>query len=76
VGWSVYAKSIMYPVNAALTQPVGAVIIIFLERVVNITGIDPVDIHLIGHSLGVHVVGYCGIHFKLEKIGRNTGKHF
>jgi len=66
----------MYPKPASLTQAVGAVVAMFLERVVNVTGINPADIHLIGHSLGAHVVGSCGSHFKLGKIGRITGKHF
>lgn len=57
-----------------MTASVGYVISEFLDRLVELTGINPSNIHLIGHSLGAHVVGSCGYHFKSGKIGRITGE--
>jgi len=76
VDWSSIAEDPKYPVPAALTKAVGSAIANFLDRLVDVTGIDPLHIHLIGHSLGAHVVGSCGFHFKSGKIGRITGEHF
>ncbi|KAE9538554.1 hypothetical protein AGLY_005653 [Aphis glycines] len=73
VDWSSIAEDPNYPVPAALTKAVGSAIAKFLDRLVDVTGIDPLHIHLIGHSLGAHVVGSCGFHFKSGKIGRITG---
>ncbi|XP_025208457.1 pancreatic triacylglycerol lipase-like [Melanaphis sacchari] len=62
-----------FPMSAALALAVGSAVAVFLENVVNQTGIAPSDIHLIGHNLGVHVVGRCGFRFQKGKIGRITG---
>jgi len=76
VDWSRIADDPKYPVPAYLTRVVGSAIAAFLDRLVDATGIKPSDIHLIGHSLGAHVVGSCGSNFKSGKIGRITGKNF
>ena len=34
-------------------------------------GVDPEDVHLIGHSLGAHIVGYAGE--RIKGLGRITG---
>ncbi|XP_060851334.1 pancreatic triacylglycerol lipase-like [Rhopalosiphum padi] len=73
VDWSCIADDPKYPVPAVLTKAVGSAIANFLDHLVDVTGIDSSDIHLIGHSLGAHVVGSCGYHFKSGKIGRITG---
>ncbi|CAI6349237.1 unnamed protein product [Macrosiphum euphorbiae] len=73
VDWSSIADDPMYPVPASLTRAVGSAIAAFLDRLVDSTGINPSDIHLIGHSLGAHVVGSCGSNFKSGIIGRITG---
>lgn len=75
VDWSSIADDPMYPVPATLTRAVGSAIAAFLDRLVDSTGINPSDIHLIGHSLGAHVVGSCGSNFKSGIIGRITGEH-
>lgn len=76
VDWSSVADDPEYPVPACLTRAVGSAIAVFLDRLVDATGIKPSDIHLIGHSLGAHVVGSCGSSLKSGKIGRITGEHF
>jgi len=76
VDWSIIALDPHYPKPAALTVAVGMVIATFLERVVNVTGISLDDIHLIGYSLGAHVVGSCGSNLKLGKVARITGEYF
>lgn len=75
VDWSSIANDCNYPVAASLTSAVGSAIARFLDRLIGVTGTKPSDIHLIGHSLGAHVVGSCGSYFKSGIIGRITGKH-
>jgi len=75
VDWSNIAKSIIYPKPAIMTAPVGHVVAEFLDRMVAHTGTQASDIHLIGHSLGAHIMGSCGSNFKSGKIGRITGEH-
>jgi len=76
VDWSNIADDPVYPVPACLTRAVGSAIAAFLDRLVYAARINPSDIHLIGHSLGAHVVGSCGSSFKSGKIGRITGEPF
>jgi hypothetical protein len=74
VDWSHIAEDIIYSTPAILTLSVGKLIAEFFERLIAHTGTHPSDIHLIGHSLGAHVMGSCGSNFKSEKIGRITGE--
>ncbi|XP_025199738.1 lipase member H-B-like [Melanaphis sacchari] len=73
VDWSHIAEDIIYSRPAVLTLSVGYVIAEFFENLVAHTGTHPSDIHLLGHSLGAHVMGSCGYYFKSGKIGRITG---
>jgi len=53
---------------------VGKSIAKLLKNFVSLGMTRPSDIHLIGHSLGAHVMGACGNAFENpEKIGRITG---
>ncbi|KAL5239621.1 hypothetical protein ACI65C_007031 [Semiaphis heraclei] len=73
VDWSKIADNILYHKPAILTASVGNVIAEFLDNMVAYTGTQASDIHLIGHSLGAHVMGSCGSNLKSGKIGRITG---
>lgn len=75
VDWSSIAKDINYAVPAELTLSVGSKIAEFLDRLIDHTKTNASDIHLIGHSLGAHVMGSCGLHLKSGKIGRITGEY-
>lgn len=75
VDWSSFANDVNYPEPAILTASIGYAIAKFLDRLVKITSINASDIHLIGHSLGAHVLGICGSYFKNGKIGRITGEY-
>ncbi|XP_025208503.1 pancreatic triacylglycerol lipase-like [Melanaphis sacchari] len=73
VDWSSFASNSEYAYSAALALTVGTGVAVFLENVVNLTGILPADIHLIGYNLGAHVVGRCAYRFGMWKFGRLTG---
>lgn len=63
-----------YEESAVDTDAVGSTLAQFLDQLVKYTGLKPTDIHLIGHSLGAHVVGSAGAHLKSGKVGRITGE--
>lgn len=71
--WSALSRDVSYFIPAYLTVRVGSIVARFLENIVNLGLIEPSDIHLIGHSLGAHVLGATGGSFTLGKIGRITG---
>ncbi|CAG2117044.1 unnamed protein product, partial [Medioppia subpectinata] len=59
--------------NAAFNcQIVGAMLSYFVRTLVSM-GVNVADIHLVGHSLGAHIVGFCGKNFTNPKIGRISG---
>lgn len=72
--WSKFAKCFFYPMPAIKTKLVGMALADFLDRLVRVTGIESADIHLIGFSLGAHVVGVAGTNTECGQIGRITGK--
>lgn len=74
VDWSRESQTLLYPIAAAWTKPIGEEIAKLLENIVQVNVIKPSDIHVIGHSLGAHVAGVCGYAFQLGKIGRITGE--
>jgi len=53
------------------TRVVGREISILVEWLVNFYDVDPVDVHLIGHSLGCHIAGYAGK--EIPSLGRISG---
>jgi pancreatic triacylglycerol lipase len=67
------SKLTNYLLAVANTRVVGAMIAVFIERLVNVTNAKPKEIHLIGYSLGAHVSGYAGERIMNPKIGRITG---
>ncbi|CAG2113539.1 unnamed protein product, partial [Medioppia subpectinata] len=59
--------------NAAFNcQIVGAMLSYFVRTLVSM-GVNVANIHLVGHSLGAHIVGFCGKNFTNPKIGRISG---
>ncbi|KAK7116539.1 pancreatic lipase-related protein 2-like [Littorina saxatilis] len=74
VDWKEGAKPPNYIRAAANTRVVGA----HIATLIKTLGVDPANVHLIGHSLGAHVAGYAGekfghSSFSRTKIGRITG---
>lgn len=59
-----------YNKAAAITSVMGAYLASFIQKLIDL-GIDPLSIHLIGHSLGAHITGYAGKRIR-PKIGRLT----
>lgn len=72
VDWKDIADNIFYPIPMRATTGVGEIYARFLNEMID-TGIDPKNIHLVGHSLGAHVSGYAAKGTKSAKIGRVTG---
>ena len=66
----------MYSQAAANTRLVGLEIAQLIESLVANAGARAEDFHVIGHSLGAHIAGYCGesvIERGLGKLGRISG---
>ncbi len=63
-----------YAQAASNTQVVGAEIAKLIKSLIEQTGANISDFHLIGHSLGAHVAGYAGE--RLDDLGRITGLVF
>ncbi|XP_054261495.1 inactive pancreatic lipase-related protein 1-like isoform X2 [Macrosteles quadrilineatus] len=60
-----------YTQATANTRLVGLEIAFFINHLKDKYGLDPADIHLIGHSLGAHTAGYAGQN--IVGLGRITG---
>nr|XP_046918405.1 pancreatic lipase-related protein 2-like isoform X1 [Dermatophagoides farinae] len=71
VGWPGGAKT-EYTQAVANTRVIGIMIGILIENLANKFNISFDSFHLIGHSLGGHVVGYAGKHLD-GRIGRISG---
>ncbi|XP_046396030.1 inactive pancreatic lipase-related protein 1-like [Ischnura elegans] len=63
----------MYWVVKNRTQEIGAYIAQMVEFLVSEGDLDLGRLHLMGHSLGAHVMGQAGKHMLSEKISRITG---
>ncbi|XP_046396857.1 lipase member H-like [Ischnura elegans] len=75
VDWSRIASSINYFVVKQQTIPVGGIVAEFVHFLQVWGGVDLGNIHLIGHSLGAHVMGIAAKTFRNQprKVGRITG---
>lgn len=62
--WSEIEKIKNYRKPAIQTDAFGLTVAQFLDQLFNHTGLKPADVHMIGHSLGAHVVGAVGAHIK------------
>ncbi|XP_063241618.1 inactive pancreatic lipase-related protein 1-like [Bacillus rossius redtenbacheri] len=72
VDWSRLASNIVYYYPASNTKPVGRRIA-DLVRTLEAAGAERRRTHLVGHSLGAHVVGYAGQALRPDKVARVTG---
>ena len=77
VDWKKGAKGPNYYRATANTRVVGAEVATMIMTL----GVDPGDVHLIGHSLGAHAAGFAGekfgyayYNFDSRKIARITGQ--
>ncbi|CAB3377364.1 pancreatic triacylglycerol lipase-like isoform X2 [Cloeon dipterum] len=61
----------LYTQATANTRLVGMELAYFLNHLISHFGLDPADVHMIGHSLGAHTAGYAGE--RVPGIGRITG---
>ena len=67
---------IRYWQSAMNTRVVGAQVKVLVSKLIRLNIIDVLNFHLVGHSLGAHVMGYAGKGFNLEndfKLPRITG---
>ena len=73
VDWSQGTASLIsYDKSAANTRVVGATIGNMVRALMNTVNLSPSQVHLIGHSLGAHTMGYAGDW--IQGIGRITGE--
>ncbi|CAG2114968.1 unnamed protein product [Medioppia subpectinata] len=72
VDWSKPAKAVDYFQSAYNTRAVGQMIGCVINRLAHDLGVNPQDIHLVGHSLGGHVVGFAGKTVTDPKVGHIT----
>ncbi|KNC31198.1 hypothetical protein FF38_14299 [Lucilia cuprina] len=72
INWRDQADNIYYLRPARYTVQVGRAVAKLIDLLVEEKGADPMRIHLIGHSLGSHIMGYAGSYTKY-RVGRITG---
>ncbi|XP_049303075.1 phospholipase A1 2 isoform X1 [Bactrocera dorsalis] len=73
INWSDQADNIYYLEPARYTVQVGKAVAKLIDLLVEDKGAESKDIHLIGHSLGAHIMGYAGSYTR-HRVGRITGK--
>ncbi|XP_011307696.1 phospholipase A1-like [Fopius arisanus] len=73
VDWEPLASSTFYLGPMQNTGKVGKQAGLFIDFLIQETGIRSVDIHFIGHSLGAHVAGNAAASTTHGKLGRVTG---
>lgn len=72
VDWSATASNIFYPWVANETKYIGARIASFLDGLNKWYNVTGEQVHLIGHSLGAHVMGIAAAQTKM-RVNRITG---
>ncbi|XP_030387260.1 pancreatic triacylglycerol lipase [Scaptodrosophila lebanonensis] len=72
INWKDQADNIYYLTPARYTVQVGRAVAKLIDLLVEEKGGDPNRIHLIGHSLGAHIMGYAGSYTKY-RVSRITG---
>lgn len=73
--WSAISDNPIYPIPMMTTPDVGKYYGTYLNYLVDEIGVDPLDIHLVGHSLGAHVSGFAAREIKNGKVGRISGRY-
>ncbi|XP_065212217.1 pancreatic triacylglycerol lipase-like [Planococcus citri] len=61
----------LYTQATANTRLVGLEVAYLINHLKDNHGLNPKDVHIIGHSLGAHTAGYAGE--RIDKLGRITG---
>lgn len=72
INWRDQADNIYYLTPARYTVQVGRAVAKLIDLLVEEKNADPQRIHLIGHSLGAHIMGYAGSYTKY-RVSRITG---
>nr|XP_036224827.1 pancreatic triacylglycerol lipase isoform X2 [Bactrocera oleae] len=72
INWRDQADSIYYLKPARYAIHVGRAVSRLIDSLVEKRHADPQRIHLIGHSLGAHIMGYAGSYSR-HRVGRITG---
>lgn len=72
INWRDQADNIYYLRPARYTIQVGRAVAKLIDLLVEELHADPLRIHLIGHSLGAHIMGYAGSYSR-HRVGRITG---
>ncbi|KAH8392135.1 hypothetical protein KR215_001734 [Drosophila sulfurigaster] len=72
INWRDQADNIYYLTPARYTVQVGRAVAKLIDLLVEEKDADPQRIHLIGHSLGAHIMGYAGSYTKY-RVSRVTG---
>ncbi|CAH1188049.1 unnamed protein product, partial [Phyllotreta striolata] len=70
--WSPLSKIVLYDIPRIATKSVGQHLAKFINNLIEQAGLFPKKLHMTGHSLGAHVMGFAGRSL-LEKPSRITG---